>query len=387
MPRKILVSAGEASGDLYASLVVAALRRRCGDAASEGLEFFGCTGPRLREAGVRTVVDAASLAVVGLAEVVHHLPRIYGEYRKLIAAARTEKPELAILTDSPDFHLRVARRLAAQGVPVVYLVAPQAWAWRKGRVRTLRRTVRRLLCIFPFEEEFFLREGVAATYIGHPLAGIIRPYYSKGEFFRKHEFDPARPLVSLLPGSRRGEAARHLPVVVEAARLLARERALNLVLPASATTGAEFFRKRIGEAPIRVIEGESWDAMAHSEVALTASGTVTTEAALLGIPTVAFYRVTSATWIVGRRLVDVPFYTMVNLIAGRKVIPELIQDQMTAERIAAEGQRLLDDAEARAEMKAGLDDVRRKLCGEASAPERAAAIVQEILEGQVAHVS
>ena len=174
----ILVSAGEASGDLYASLVVEELRRTL-----PGTEFFGCTGPRLRAAGVRTVVDAASLAVVGLVEVVSHIPRIYGEYRKLLAAAAAGKPDLAILTDSPDFHLRVARKLHRQGIPVVYLVAPQAWAWRKGRVREMCRTIHRLLCIFPFEEEFFTRHGVRTTYIGHPLAGLVRPTLSPGRVF------------------------------------------------------------------------------------------------------------------------------------------------------------------------------------------------------------
>src|SRR5271157_4902868 len=178
MHPKILVSAGEASGDLYASLVVDELRHRWPDAG-----FFGCTGPRLRASGVRTVVDAASLAVVGLLEVVAHIPRIYGEYRKLLAAAREEKPDLAILTDSPDFHLRVARRLHRQGVPVVYLVAPQVWAWRKGRIPLIHSVVDRLLCIFPFEEAFFRHHGIPASYIGHPLAGEVRPTIQKSEFF------------------------------------------------------------------------------------------------------------------------------------------------------------------------------------------------------------
>jgi lipid-A-disaccharide synthase len=208
---KILVSAGEASGDLYASLVVQELRRILPDA-----DFFGCTGPRLRAAGVRTVVDSADLAVVGLIEVVAHIPRIYGEFRKLLRAARTERPVLAILTDSPDFHLRVARKLHPQGVPVVYLVAPQAWAWRRGRVRQMRRTIRRLLCIFPFEEEFFRRYGVPATYIGHPLAGLVHPALSREEFFKKHRLAAERPLIAVLPGSRRGEAARHIPALLDA---------------------------------------------------------------------------------------------------------------------------------------------------------------------------
>jgi lipid-A-disaccharide synthase len=378
----ILVSAGEASGDLYASLVIEELRRIVPD-----VEFFGCTGPRLRAAGVRTVVDAADLAVVGLVEVVAHIPRIYGEFRKLVRAAETGRPSLAILTDSPDFHLRVARKLHRQGVPVVYLVAPQAWAWRRGRVKEMRRTIRRLLCIFPFEEEFFRRYGVAATYIGHPLAGLVHPALSRDEFFRKHRFAPERPLVSVLPGSRRGEAARHLPALLDAVDRIYREQAVNVVLPASATTGAAFFRERMGRSPVRVIEGESWDAMAHSDLALAASGTVTVEAALLGTPMVTFYKVTGLSWQMGKFLVDIPFYSMVNLIAGRAVVPELMQNQMTGENLAREALRLLHAGPDREVMKAGLAEVKFKLSGRSGAPERAALAIQEILEGQVTHVS
>src|ERR1700693_1164478 len=170
MGHNILVSAGEASGDYYASLLVADLRRLW-----PGARFFGCAGPRMRRGGVEAVIEAESLAVVGLVEVLAHLPRIYSQYRKLARAAETRKPDLAILTDSPDFHLRLARRLKAWGVPVIYLIAPQVWAWRKGRLPRMRRTIDRLLCIFPFEEGFFWQRGIAATYIGHPLAGRIRP--------------------------------------------------------------------------------------------------------------------------------------------------------------------------------------------------------------------
>ncbi len=382
MRRKILISAGEASGDLYASLVAGRLRSIAPD-----VDFFGCTGPRLRALGVRTVVDASSLAVVGLLEVVTHIPRIYGEYRKLVAAARTEKPALAILTDSPDFHLRVARQLRRQGVPVVYLVAPQAWAWRAGRLKQMRRTLEHLLCIFPFEEAFFRQAGIRTTYIGHPLAGLVRPALGRDEFFRKHGLSPARPLIAVLPGSRRGEAARHLPALLDAAARLERERAANWVLPASVTAGADFFRERLSGSPIRAIEGGSWDAMAHADIALAASGTVTIEAALLGTPMVTFYKVTPPSWLAGKFLVNVPFYSMVNLIAGRAIVPELMQSQMTGERIAAEARRLLTDQEARERMKAGLAEVRARLSGGGDAPGRAAAIVQEILEGQVAHVS
>jgi lipid-A-disaccharide synthase len=384
MQRKILVSAGEASGDLYASLLVEELRRIWPEAY-----FFGCTGPRLRAAGVETVVDAASLAVVGLLEVVRHVPRIYGEFRKLLAAAKERRPDLAILTDSPDFHLRAARRLHEAGVPVVYLVAPQAWAWRKGRVKTMRRTLQQLLCIFPFEEEFFRNEGVRATYIGHPLAGLVKPALGRDDFFKKHRLAVGRPLVAVLPGSRRGEAARHLPALLDAVGRLYREQALNVVLPASTTTGAGFFQERIGSSPVRVIEGESWDAMAHADVALAASGTVTVEAALLGTPMVTFYRVSTPTWVLGRMLVNVPFYSMVNLIAGRAVVPELIQSRMTGEAIAREASLLLRDPDARARMQAGLSEVREKLEGAqaANGASRPMLRAAEILEGQVAHVA
>jgi lipid-A-disaccharide synthase len=382
MHPKILISAGEASGDLYAALLVEELRQIWPDA-----EFFGCTGPRLRAAGVRTVVDAASLAVVGLIEVVAHIPRIYKEYRKLLAEARRMRPDVAILTDSPDFHLRVARQLVRDGVPVIYLVAPQVWAWRQGRLAGMRRSLKHLLCIFPFEEEFFRRAGVAATYIGHPLAGLVRPALGRDEFFEKHRLVRDRPLVTVLPGSRRGEAARHLPELMDAVERLNQEQAMNFVLPASAIAGTAFFEERIGQTPIRVIQGESWDAMAHADVVLAASGTVTIEAALLGTPMVTFYKVAMPSWVAGKLLVRVPFYSMVNLIAGRAVVPELMQRQMTGANLATEARRLLVDEQARSEMRAGLAEVRRRLASEGTAVQRAAAIVQGILEGQVAHVS
>jgi len=382
MPRNILVSAGEASGDLYAALLVEELRRQWPDA-----HFFGCTGPRMRRAGVETVVDAASLAVVGLVEVVAHIPRIYGEYRKLLAVARRTPPDLAILTDSPDFHLRLARRLHRQGVPVVYLVAPQVWAWRKGRLPEMRRTLRQILCIFPFEEEFFRSHGLEATYIGHPLAGLVKPSLPHAEFLRKHRLAPRRPIISVLPGSRRGEAARHLPALLDAVNRLYREQAASFILPASATTSASFFRERIGSAPLQIIEGETWDAIAHSNLVLAASGTVTVEAALLGTPMVTFYKVTPVSWLMGRMLVRVPFYSMVNLIAGRAVVPELMQSQMTGERLAAQALRLLRDPAALDRMRADLADVARRLSGEGRPMSRASAIIQDLMEGQPAHVS
>jgi lipid-A-disaccharide synthase len=382
MPRNILVSAGEASGDLYAALLVEQLRQLWPEA-----RFFGATGPRMRRAGVETVVDAARLAVAGLVEVAGDIPRIYGEYRKLLKAARRTPPDLAIVTDAPDFHLRLTRRLQRQGVPIFYLVAPQVWAWREGRLKMMRRTLRHVLCIFPFEEDFFRGHGLAATYIGHPLAGLVKASLTRAEFFKKHRLPLSRPLIAVLPGSRRGEAVRHLPPLMEAVDRLNRERAASFVLPASATTGAQFFQERIGHAPVKVLEGETWDAIAHADLALVASGTVTIEAALLATPMVTFYKVTTLSWWMGRLLVRIPFYSMVNLIAGRAVVPELMQGQMTGQRLANEALRLLRDDGARARMREDLGEVARRLSSDGQPMARAAALIQELMEGQPAHVS
>jgi lipid-A-disaccharide synthase len=230
---KVLISAGEASGDSYAALLVNRLREQ-----NPELVFFGCAGPHLRGAGVRAIIRSESLAVVGIFEVIGHLPRIWREYRKLLAAIDRERPDLAILTDSPDFHLRVARQLHRRGIPVVYLVAPQVWAWRKDRLPLMRRVLTRLLCIFPFEEKFFNDNGVPTVYIGHPLTRRIAPSTTRAEFFEARRIPPNTPVIALLPGSRRGEARRHLPALLDAAERLARDYGAVFVLPASATTGA-----------------------------------------------------------------------------------------------------------------------------------------------------
>lgn len=345
-------------------------------------DFFGCAGPRMRAAGVRPVALAENLSVVGLLEVAAHIPRVYGEFRKMVRAARAERPDLAILTDSPDFHLRLAARLKKAGIPVVYLVAPQVWAWRKGRIRAIRWNIERLLCIFPFEEEFFRRQGVAAHYIGHPLAGIVRCSSAREAFLELHGLDRSVPLVALLPGSRRGEAFRHLPYLLEAAGRIRTSVKAQFALgsPQGFWRGAdERVRKRLHEAGIPVVEGQSWDLLAHADLALAASGTVTVEAALLGTPMVTYYRVWQATWHLGRRLVDVPYYSMVNLVAGRKLVPELIQNEMSGETLAAEAVRLLKDADARERMRAGLAEVAARLRGEADPMEKAAGFVRELL--------
>lgn len=367
---KILVSAGEASGDRYAAELVEELRRRIPEA-----EFFGCGGRHLRAAGLRAVIRTEDLAVVGIFEVVRHIPRIYGLFRRLVDAAVAERPALAILTDSPDFHLRLAAKLRAAGIPVLYYVAPQAWAWRPGRIRLLQKFVDHLMCIFPFEEKFFRERGVTATFVGHPLAGRLSPMCPRSEFFERHGLDPGLETVAILPGSRKGEAARHLAPLADAISRLQRSRPMNFVLPASSTTGRMFFRERIENPVVKIIEGGARDALGHADLALVASGTATVEAAILGTPMVVFYRVSAATWSAGKMLVRVPFYSMVNLLAERKVVPELIQAECRGGRLAAEALRLLDDTAERERMKAGLAEVRNRLAASVPAAERAASIV------------
>ncbi len=371
---RILVSAGEASGDMYAAQLVNFLRSYQPQAV-----FFGCTGARLRESGVETIIDASRLSVVGLAEVVAHLPGIYREYRRLLRFIRRNPPDAAILTDSPDFHLRLARHLKKLNVPVFYLVAPQVWAWRQNRVRLIQARVKRLFCLFPFEEDWFRQRKVQAHYIGHPLATTVKPVWDKTDFFSRHGLDLEKRLVALLPGSRSGEALRHMPDLLGAVERLRRDFPLQFVLgtPHGFQERGVFetFRERIRASAIKIIEDETWDVLAHADLALAASGTVTVEAAVLGTPLVTFYKVTGLTWWAGRRLVKVPYLSMVNLIAGRLVVPELIQNGMTPEKLAEAASELLQKPEQMTQMRRELQDVKTLLTGNLNPLEQAAAII------------
>jgi len=380
---RIFISAGEASGDLYASRLVEVLKSRHPSA-----EFFGCAGPRMQAAGVRAIVDQRSLAVVGIIEVIPHIPRILGELNKLVRACAAQPPDVAILTDSPSFHLPLARKLKRQGIRVVYLVAPQAWAWKEGRVKTMRATLSRLLCIFPFEEEFFQRHGVPAVYIGHPLSRLAKPQLTRAELCSKLGIPEVTRIVAILPGSRHGELSQHLPILLEAVeRIRERHPGVTFVLPLPSGFGLQNtrFSKPVLAESIQVIEGHTWDALAQAELALAASGTVTIEAAMLGTPMVTFYRVNALSWYLQRWRVRTPFLTMVNLVAGRQVVTELIQDQMTADRIAAEACRLLEDPGAKDVMKEGLTEVAKKLGSERDPMEIAADWVEKAVSGELVH--
>ena len=364
---KILISAGEASGDRYAAGLARALRTRLPQAS-----FFGCGGPCLRAAGVEPVVRSEELAVVGLFEVVRHIPRIHGLYRRLDATARKVRPDLAILTDAPDFHLRLAARLRRIRVPVVYYVAPQVWAWRSWRIRQIRRLVDQLLVIFPFEREYFRERGVGAEFVGHPLSDLVRIETTREAFFHQHGLSASEPLVAVLPGSREGEAIRHFPALQDAVARMADEGVRQFVLPVAPTAGRDFFARSWQGPPVRFLENQTADGLGHADVGLVASGTATIEAAILGTPMVTFYKLAWPSYQLARHLVDVPFYSMVNILAGKPIVPECMQQDCTGAKLATETLRLVRMETARCRMTQELAQVRDTLCTEVPASERAA---------------
>jgi lipid-A-disaccharide synthase len=360
--------------------------------------------------GVEAVVEAASLSVVGLVEVAVHIPRIYNELRKLKRVAAAWRPDLAILTDSPDFHLPLAAYLKKLGVPVVYLIAPQVWAWRQGRVKKMRQIIDLLLCIFPFEEPWFRDREVNARYIGHPLAGRVRALLDRRQFFDSMGIPDDKPLVALLPGSRAGEVARHGPLLVQAVERIRARRdcsfAMALAPGLKPEAAPPTFWELISAASIHKIEGHrseskagaglegsgrgaaaSWNLLAHCDVALAASGTVTIEGALLGAPMVTYYRVNALSWFLGRRLVRVPHLSMVNLVAGRRLVPEFMQDEATPENLAEAVLRLLEHPEERARMGAGLLEVAAALGGVADPMDEAVRNIEGLLAKERSNVA
>ena len=372
---RILISAGEASGEMYGTQLIEALLRR-----QPSLQFFGVGGDRMRAAGCDTVVDAKDLAVVGITEILSHLPKIYGLFRKLIGAADANRPDLAIVIDSPAFNWRVARQMRKRGIPVVYYVCPQFWAWRQGRVRLLRKYVDKALVIFPFEEKFYRDRGVDATFVGHPLAGLAKPEVSRKDYARQYGLDAAQTWITLMPGSRVKEVRMNLPTILDSAARLG--PGYEFLLPVAPTLDRRWLESLIGKrAPVRLVE-EALPALVHSRAGIIASGTSTVEAALMGTPFVMVYRVSPLTYLLGRSRVKVPYFAMVNLIAEKEVVPELVQDDFTAERVMAELAKILSDGPARESMIAGLEGISSALRGTPGRPpaaEQAADAIMAIL--------
>lgn len=365
-PIPLLLSAGEASGDMYAARLAKALQSRM------DVQLFGMGGPLMRESGVEIITDYSEVAVVGITEILKHLPSLLRAMDRIVKEAEARKPALAILTDFPGFHLRLARKLQPRGIRNVYYICPQFWAWRPWRANLIRRRFAKALCIFPFEEEFFRNAGVSTEFIGHPLVGEVSATKDRKSFCVGQGLDPARTIVSILPGSRAGELAHHLPVLRESVARVHAKKPAQFVIAAAHTRDVELLRSGWPSGiPLNVVEDETYNALSAADASIVSSGTATVEAALLNAPMVVVYRVSPFTATLARPLVRTPFFAMVNLIAERQVVPELVQDDFTPERVAAETLKILQDPNTRSAMKDGLAEVRKRL-GPPGAVERAA---------------
>jgi lipid-A-disaccharide synthase len=401
---QILISAGEASGEMYGAQLIEALRRAA-ELRSAGrtnasaptralqLDFFGAGGERMRAAGCEIVVDAKDLAVVGITEILGRLPSILGLYRKLIRAADEKRPALAIVIDSPAFNWRVARQMCKRGVPVVCYVCPQFWAWRQGRVKLLRKYVNKALVIFPFEEKFYRDRGVDATFVGHPLADLPAPRITREDYAAENRLDTAKQWITLMPGSRRKEVRMNLPTILEAADRLG--GGYEFLMPVARTLDASFLRELIAarstetwqrvslqsnvQSNVRLV-AEALPALHHSRAAIVASGTATVEAAIMGTPFVMVYRVSPLTYALGKPRVKVAYFAMVNLIAEEEIVPELVQHKFTTENIVAELNRIVPDGEPRTRMIDRLAAVKTRLKEGSSGAHPAEAAAEIILK-------
>ena len=359
----IFLSAGEASGEHYGALLLEELKSRC-----PGATFFGMGGERMEALGCERIVRSEDMAVMGITEVIRHLPRIYREFRRLRQSVRDRRPDVAVLIDFPDIHLKLAEEFHRLGIPVIFFVSPQLWAWKKHRIKLVRKFVRRMLVIFPFEEPFYRERGVDAIYVGHPLADIAAPKISREEFATASGLDAARMWIGLLPGSRAKEIRLNLPEILRAAQLLHTENPeTEFVLPLASTLTAEqramteaLIGKHAPSLPIRLVE-DARGTLFHARGSIVASGTATVEAALMGNPFVVVYRVSPITYAIAKRVVRVPHVAMVNLVADKRLVPELIQDDFTGENIVQQLTPLLAEGESRSVMMAGLKKVAEKL--------------------------
>lgn len=368
MTRTLLVIAGEDSGDLHGAELLRELKARRPD-----LRVIGVGGPRMSPFLDRKLADVKDLAVVGFIEVIKHLPRLNRLFKQILAAAAEEQVAAALLIDYPGFNLRLAEALRKQrpAVTLHQYVCPQVWAWKKGRIPELGRALDTLYCLFDFEPELFRGYPVDARFVGHPLVEVVKPECDRAAFFAETGLDPARPLVALLPGSRQGEIQRLLPPMAELARRWRADRpGVQWVLPVAPTLESAFVRAHLGDAPVALVQDRPYAARAHADAALVASGTATLETALLGTPFAIVYKLNGLTYQMARRIVNVPYFGLANVVARREVAPELLQDEVNPDRLDRELRRLLDPETAR-RLRADLGEVRGHL-GEPGAAGRVA---------------
>lgn len=371
-PRELLVVAGEASGDLHGARLLSELRRRVPDLAA-----FGLGGDEMRAAGLQAVAHSKEISVVGITEALKILPRARQIFADLLREVERRRPALAVLIDFPEFNLRLAKELKARGLEIVYYISPQVWAWRRGRVKSIARLVDRMLVLFPFEVDFYRGHGVDVVHVGHPLVDEV-PVLPRAWDQEGAEDGPFR--VALLPGSRTSEVEALLPTLLEAVRRLASRLPIEARIIQAPTISAELLEEAVELAglPVEIVTGDRFAAIADSHLALCASGTATLEVGLLGTPMVMVYRLAGWTYAMARFLVRLPNVSLVNLVSGRRVIPELIQGEANPERIAVEAARLLTDAGERNRMREALAEVRGRL-GESGASRRAAGEVADLL--------
>ena len=375
---KLMIVAGEASGDKHAAHLVEALYELLPDVQ---FEIFGSGGEEMRAAGVATLIDARELAIMGALEVASALPKFLRVFRALREAAKQRNPDAVILVDFPEFNLRLAKKLKRDGHRVFYYISPQVWAWRSYRVKQIKRDVERMLVILPFEQAFYEQQGVQVDYVGHPLLDSVNVTSSRSEFCRQNQLDETKKIIALLPGSRRKEVSYILPPMLDAARECYRINPdWQFVIPLAKTIDREVVTAMTGDAPnVKLIEGDTYNAVNAADLAVVASGTATLETAIIGTPLIVCYRVSALNWQLFTPLIKVPFVGMPNLIAGRVVAPELLQDQLNGEVLSREIQALLSDGKRLQKARLDMQEVREKL-GEANASARAAKVIIESLE-------
>ena len=371
----MVIVAGEASGDLHGSNLVKAMK-----SLDPETIFWGIGGREMERAGVKILLSSSDMAVVGLTEVLSKLQTIVQASRKLKSIIKDKHPDLLILIDYPDFNIHIAGIAKRFQVPVLYYISPQVWAWRKGRVRKIARRVDRMAVILPFEEELYRRRGMKVDYVGHPLLDAFE-YRKTGH---ESSFSVQRyPVLGLLPGSRKEEIRNLLPVMVEAAGLLGRRYSgIRCVLPLAPTIEPEFVETFIRNSPVetKVIQGDVHEVLSSCDVALVASGTATLDTAIMGVPMAIAYKVSLISYWIGKMVIKVPHIGLVNLVAGEDVVPEIIQHEVTAERLAHEVETILEDREFRLKMKEKLRRVKESL-GRGGASERTAEIALEMMRG------
>lgn len=371
----ILIIAGENSGEKYGARIVHEFKK-----IHPSASFFGIGGKQMEEEGVELLFSIKDMALVGGFEIISHLPRLKKIYNRLIEEAIHKKPVASVLIDSPDFNLRLTKRLKKQAIPVLYYISPTVWAWRKGRLKTIKKTVNKMLLIFPFEEKIYKEYGIPATYVGHPLQEFIKISLSKEEFCQKYRIDPQRKLISILPGSRKSELKFHMPVLFEAILKIKKEFNSQFLLLLAENIEPSFLDDYISSHndDFKTLTVDKYDAMSYSQIILAACGTANLEAAFLEVPFVSFYRILPLTYILGNKFVRIKNYSIVNILAGKRIVPELIQSHFSAERVYQETKKILSSEELRTKMIENFKSIKKNL-GHSRASQNAAKELEKII--------